>query len=168
MLARLYTGANPEDPNEPGLTPVVDAIYNDELFHKPHLESGGDGLLFTLKDIARLLNALDLENGQLLGRDTLKLIYQNMLPEGLWMQFPGYGELVGKGHSAACSVSVAAFPSEHPDTAGTCWWGGVAGTQWWISPKDRVSVAVMTQRENAFAHPFATELRNLVYEALEA
>ncbi len=167
LLTRLYAGASAEDPNLPGLTPNAEKSCNEDLFRKPSLEMGGSGLLFSLPDMVRLLNALNVGETRLLGPEALALVYENLLPEGLWMQFPGFGELTGKAHSAAGSVSVAAFPHEHPDTAGSIWWGGVAGTQWWLSPQTGMSAAVMTQRENGFAHPFATELKNIVFQCLE-
>ena len=79
---------------------------------------------------------------------------------------PITGELVGKGYGlagaltrAACAVRSRGFPGEF-------WWGGVAGTQWWISPKTGVAGLLMTQRQMAFFHPFAIEFKRLAYEAV--
>ena len=53
------------------------------------------------------------------------------------------------------------------DAAGELFWGGVAGTQWWISPKAGVAGLIMTQRQMAFTHPFAVEFKRLAYEAVK-
>ncbi|MBV8567667.1 MAG: hypothetical protein JO273_19640 [Methylobacteriaceae bacterium] len=37
----------------------------------------------------------------LLKPDTIKLMMTNQLPEGVWIRFPGFGELQGKGHGLA-------------------------------------------------------------------
>jgi CubicO group peptidase (beta-lactamase class C family) len=43
--------------------------------------------------------------------------------------------------------------------------GGIAGTQWWISPKAGVAGVLMTQRQMSFSHPFALEFKRLAYAA---
>jgi CubicO group peptidase (beta-lactamase class C family) len=49
---------------------------------------------------------------------------------------------------------------------GQFYWGGIAGTQWWISPKANAAGILMTQRQMAFAHPFAVEFKRLAYQAV--
>jgi hypothetical protein len=44
-------------------------------------------------------------------------------------------------------------------------WGGRAGTQWWISPKKNTAGLIMAQRENGFAHSFAVEFKRFAYQA---
>jgi CubicO group peptidase (beta-lactamase class C family) len=57
-------------------------------------------------------------------------------------------------------------PFDHEDAAGEFYWGGIAGTQLWISPKANVAGVLMTQRQMAFAHPFVVEFKRLAYEAV--
>ena len=45
-------------------------------------------------------------------------------------------------------------------------WGGIAGTQWWISPRSGITVLMMAQRHMAFWHPFALEFKRLAYQAM--
>ena len=63
-------------------------------------------------------------------------------------------------------MTVQPAPYDHADSRGEFWWGGVAGTQWWISPKTGVAGLLMTQRQMAFFHPFAIEFKRLAYEAV--
>jgi hypothetical protein len=53
----------------------------------------------------------------------------------------------------------------HP--RGEIFWGGRAGTQWWISPKKNAAGLIMAQREMGFAHPFAVEFKRFAYEAVK-
>jgi CubicO group peptidase (beta-lactamase class C family) len=63
------------------------------------------------------------------------------------------------------SLIVAPSPFDHRDARGELYSGGMAGTQWWISPKANVAVLMMTQRQEAFAHP-AAQFKRLAYEAV--
>lgn len=45
-------------------------------------------------------------------------------------------------------------------------WGGIAGTQWWISPRSGIAVLMMAQRHMAFWQPFSLEFKRLAYEAM--
>ena len=47
-------------------------------------------------------------------------------------------------------------------------WGGIAGTQWWISPHDGIAGILMAQRQMAFFHPLATEFKQHVHAAVAA
>jgi hypothetical protein len=57
--------------------------------------------------------------------------------------------------------------NDHADSIGELYWGGVAGTQWWISPKANVAGLMMTQRQMAVFHPFVLEFKRLVYEQVK-
>ena len=53
------------------------------------------------------------------------------------------------------------------DAAGELYWGGVAGTQWWISPKHNMAGVMMAQRQMSFVHPFSFEFKRLAYETVK-
>lgn len=167
-LTRLYIASDPDHPNVPGLRPNDDDAFNKHLLHKPSLEMGGIGLNFSLNDKVKLLNALGPSSNHLLGKHSKKLLYENLLPDGLWFQFPGFIQSPGTGHSAAGAITVEPQSTEHPYTAGTTWWAGRAGTYWWISPKHRLSVVVMTHKLDAFLHPFGKNIMNLIYKTYAA
>ena len=103
----------------------------------------------------------------LLKPDTIVLMMANQLPEGVWIRFPIMGELHGRGFGLAGSLILEPSPLDHKDSTGELYWGGYAGTQWWISPKANVAGLMMTQRQLAFFHPFALEFKRLAYEAVK-
>jgi CubicO group peptidase (beta-lactamase class C family) len=90
----------------------------------------------------------------------------NQLPANTWIRFQGVGELRGRGFGLAGALIEQPSPFDHADAKGEFFWGGVAGTQWWISPGANVAGVMMTQREMSFAHPFAAEFKRLAYEAI--
>ena len=71
---------------------------------------------------------------------------------------------VGAGSAGGARES---GPVDHPDAAGELYWGGVAGTQWWISPKHNMAGVMMAQRQMAFVHPFSFEFKRLAYETVK-
>ena len=103
----------------------------------------------------------------LLKRDTIELMMTNQLPEGVWIRLAAYGELQGKGYGLAGALILEPSAFDHQDARGELFWGGRAGTQWWISPKKNTAGLIMAQREMGFAHPFAVEFKRLAYEAVK-
>ena len=91
----------------------------------------------------------------------------NQLPDRQWIRFAMLGEQPGKAHGLAGGLILQPSPIDHPDSAGEFYWGGVAGTQWWISPKRNLAGVMMTQRQMAFVHPFSFEFKRLAYEAVK-
>ncbi|MGC1404563.1 MAG: hypothetical protein WA974_16730 [Thermodesulfobacteriota bacterium] len=57
-------------------------------------------------------------------------------------------------------------PLDPKKSTGEFQWGGIAGTQWWISPKTNLTGLLMTQRQMAFLHPFSFEFKQLVYQSV--
>ena len=131
----------------------------------PRLNPGG-GLVSSLGDYTTLLRALLAGGRGILKPETMPLVLANQLPEGLWVGLPPEGPLAGRGHSYAASVGV--FPSaEDPSrVAGEIQWGGLAGTQWWISPRDNAAAVLMTQRYFGSGLPFWPEFKLNVMDAL--
>jgi CubicO group peptidase (beta-lactamase class C family) len=81
----------------------------------------------------------------LLRPETMALVTRNQLPKDMWIQFPGEPPQVGRGHSFAAAVVV----EEKPDVAlveGQVYWGGLAGTKWFFSPREDLAAVLMTQR----------------------
>jgi len=89
----------------------------------------------------------------------------NHLPEAVWIRFAALGELQGKGYGLAGALILEPSAFDHQDARGELFWGGRAGTQWWISPKKNTAGLIMTQRE--MAHPFVVEFKRLAYEAVK-
>jgi CubicO group peptidase (beta-lactamase class C family) len=165
-FARLYEGADLMQPMLGGLAPTDSFPWPGAYLQRVPRQSGGGGLVSTLPDMLALVRALVPGDNTLLRPETLELLRANQLPAGMHIQFAGVGELPGKGHGLASAVSQAALPHEPLEVAGELWWGGIAGTQWWISPRQNLAAVVMTQRHWGFAHPFAAELKALTYAAV--
>ena len=166
-LATYYSGADLMDPMKPGLSRIDDQPYPGAYLRSFRRLNGGAGLVSTLADMVALIRSLLPGGPTLLKPDTIALMMTNQLANGVWMRFPSVGELHGKGFGLAGGLNVAPSPLEHKGSAGEFYWGGVAGTQWWISPTSNIAGLLMTQRQMAFFHPFAFEFKRLAYEAVK-
>jgi CubicO group peptidase (beta-lactamase class C family) len=165
-LVAYYAGADLNEPMKPGLTRIDDAYPGAYLRPVPR-QSGGSGLVSTLPDMVAFIRSLLPGGPTLLKPDTLELMMTNRLPEGVWIRFAAFGELQGKGHGLAGALILEPSVYDHQDARGEFFWGGAAGTQWWISPETNTAGLIMAQRQMAFAHPFAVEFKRLAYEAVK-
>jgi CubicO group peptidase (beta-lactamase class C family) len=164
-LVAYYAGADLVDPTKPGLTRADDMPYPGAYLRPFPRLNGGGGLVSSLPDTVALIRSLLPGGPTLLEPDTIKLMMTNQLPEGVWMRFPGFGELQGKGYGLAGALIVEPSAFEHQDARGELFWGGRGGTQWWISPKKNTAGLIMTQRETG--HAFVVEFKRLAYEAVK-
>jgi len=166
-LVAYYAGADPVDPMKPGLTRIDNSPYRDAYLRPFPRQSGGSGLVSTLPDMVALIRSLLPGGPTLLRPDTIELMMTNHLPEDVWIRFAAFGQLRGRGHGLAGALISEPSAFDHPDARGELFWGGRAGTQWWISPKTNSAALIMTQREMAFAHPVGVEFKRLTYEAVK-
>jgi CubicO group peptidase (beta-lactamase class C family) len=163
-LVAYYVGTDRADPMKPGLARTDDAPYPNAYLRPFPRQNAGAGLVSTLPDMVALIRSLLPDGPTLLKPDTIELMMSNQLPEGVWIRFPGFGELHGKGYGLAGALILQPSAFEHPDARGELFWGGRAGTQWWISPKKNTAGLIMAQREAG--HPFVVEFKRLAYEAV--
>jgi CubicO group peptidase (beta-lactamase class C family) len=129
-------------------------------------ESGGGGMVSTTMDYARFL-AMMLGNGRLgdthlLGRKTVELMTADHLgtitgPPDLLP--PGHG--FGLGFAVRTSTGIAPFPG----SVGTYYWGGAAGTTFWVDPAERLFAVMMIQAPGQREH-YRVLFRDLVYAAV--
>jgi len=166
-LVAYYAGADLIDPMKPGLTRIDDAPYPGAYLRPFPRQNGGGGLISTLPDMVALIRSLLPGGPTLLKPDTIELMMTNQLPEGVWIRFAAFGELRGRGHGLAGALILEPSAFDHQDARGEIFWGGRAGTQWWISPKKNAAGLIMAQREMGFAHPFAVEFKRFAYEAVK-
>jgi CubicO group peptidase (beta-lactamase class C family) len=138
-----------------------------EVRRKPNFESGGGGLVSTTLDYARfsqmLLNGGVLDGQRLLSRKTLEFMtadHLNGLPGTFDLLVPGYG--FGLGFTVRLYTGVATTPGN----IGQYSWGGLAGTTFWVDPKDELYVVMMIQAPHSRVHMRAL-LRDMVYAAIE-
>jgi len=165
-LANMYMPEVPMQPMTGGLKPCPPGVvYGPQ---QPQLESGGAGLFSTITDYTRFVQMLmaegSLDGTQILTPESINLMQQNQLPAGIQVQMPNWfmpDTLFGVG------VAVKQAPAEgEPSSAiGEYHWGGVAGTQAFMSPQAKLAGLIFIQRMPGFWHPFYHDFKRLVYQA---
>jgi len=138
------------------------------MLEKPTMESGGGGLVSTSMDYARfclmLRNGGSLDGTRIIGRKTLELMATNHLNANVKIN----GTLLPAGHRFGLGFAVRTDQGLSP-TAGSIgqfFWGGMAGTAFWIDPKEDLFVVFMLQGPGQREY-FRELLRNLVYAAVD-
>ena len=165
-LVAYYAGADIMAPMKAGLTRTDNAPYPGAYLKPVARLNGGGGLVSTMPDMVALIRSLLPGGPTLLKPETITLMMTNQLPRGQWIRFATLGEQPGKAYGLAGGLIVNPSPADHPDAAGELYWGGVAGTQWWISPRRNMAGVMMAQRQMAFTHPFSFEFKRLAYDAV--
>jgi CubicO group peptidase (beta-lactamase class C family) len=166
-LVAYYAGADLMEPMKPGLTRTDNAPFPGAYLRPIARLNGGGGLVSTMPDMVALIRSLLPGGKTLLKPDTIAQMMTNQLPEGQWIRFALMGEQPGKVHGLAGGIIQTPSKFDHPDASGEFYWGGVAGTQWWISPKRNMAGVMMAQRQMSFVHPFSFEFKRLAYEAVK-
>ena len=122
------------------LTPMTGVA---DYTQPPMLPSGGGGLTSTAGDYMRfcqmLLNGGELDGVRILGPATVRLMRTNVLPQGGSITTPG----VGFGLDFAVAFDPMAAGGY--GGAGTFYWGGYAGTWFWIDPVYKLIFVGMIQ-----------------------
>ena len=129
-------------------------------------EAGGGGLISSLADTVRLLQALIPGGPTLLKAETLADMARNHLAPGLCVRFPDAPVNPGRVFGLGSAVLAQPGPLDPPGAAGEVNWGGMAGTLWWINPRVGIAGVLMTQRYLGFGDPYAVEFKRLAYQAL--
>ena len=134
----------------------------------PRFEMGGSGMVSTLDDYARFCQML-LQGGvfngvRLLGRKTIDFMTADHLrqnikiaPHGLLP--PGHG--FGLGFAVRREQGLAPTPG----TIGEFYWGGLAGTAFFIAPKEDLFAILMIQAQGQREY-YRALFRNLVHGAM--
>src|SRR5205823_14103704 len=127
-LVAYYAGADLMEPMKPGLTRTDNAPFPGAYLRPVARLNGGGGLVSTLPDMVALIRSLLPGGPTLLKPDTIALMMSNQLSEGVWLRFPAYGELQGRGHGLAGALILEPAVFDHQDARGELFWGGRAGT----------------------------------------
>jgi CubicO group peptidase (beta-lactamase class C family) len=130
-------------------------------------ESGGGGMVATSMDYARFLGMLAgngrLGTTRLLGRKTVELMTADHLGSSVIAASdllpPGHG--FGLGFAVRTQAGVAPFPG----SVGNYYWGGAAGTTFWVDPTERLFAILMIQAPVQREH-YRVLFRDLVYAAV--
>ena len=149
-----------QDPDGGVLMKILDAKQ------APKLESGGGGLMSTAMDYARFLQCLrnkgELDGVRLLGPHTVDFMTADHL-DGR----PIDGTLLPAGHGFGLGFAVRTTQgvSAVPGSAGLYYWGGIAGTTFFVDPALDMYALMMIQAPNQREY-YRPLFRNLVYAAL--
>jgi CubicO group peptidase (beta-lactamase class C family) len=129
-------------------------------------ESGGGGMVATAMDYARFLGML-LGNGRLgstrlLGRKTVELMTSDHLGS-----ISGPVDLLPPGHGFGLGFAVRKVPgmAPFPGSVGNYYWGGAAGTTFWVDPAERLYAVLMIQAPIQREH-YRVLFRDMVYAAV--
>jgi CubicO group peptidase (beta-lactamase class C family) len=129
-------------------------------------ESGGGGMVATAMDYARF-QAMLLGNGRLgptrlLGRKTIELMTSDHLGT-----ITGLADLLPPGHGFGLGFAVRTQPgmAPFPGSVGSYYWGGAAGTTFWVDPVERLYAVLMIQAPVQREH-YRVLFRDMVYAAL--
>ena len=139
-----------------------------DMLETPVMESGGGGLVSTTMDYARfcqmLLNGGVLNGNRIIGRKTLQLMASNHLDPSVKLE----SHLVPAGHSFGLGFAVRTLEGMAPfaGSVGQFFWSGIAGTFFWIDPKEELFAVFMSQGPGQREH-FRSLVRSLVYAAVE-
>ncbi|MFT3816108.1 MAG: serine hydrolase domain-containing protein [Rubrivivax sp.] len=166
-LAALYGGVDFMDPTKPGLNRMDDAPFPGAFLSPAPRQSGGGGLVSTLDDMVRLVQALMPGDGPtLLKPETLALMSRNHIAPGLCVKFPNMPVNPGRVFGLGSSVLTEPGRFDPPNAAGEVSWGGLAGTIWWLNPRLNIAGVLMTQRYYGFGNPYALAFKVLAYKGL--
>lgn len=130
----------------------------------PVFPSGGGGLVSTASDYMRfcqmLLNGGTLDGQRILSPLSVKLMRTNMLPEAARTMSPGTG--------FGLDFAVIEDPASGGGYGGegTYFWGGYAGTWFWIDPVYQLIVIGMIQERGDELPDFRALSRSLTYQSI--
>jgi CubicO group peptidase (beta-lactamase class C family) len=152
------------DPQTGKIAELLDLTQPQTLF------AGGHGLVATAGDYLRfaqmLVNGGELEGVRILGSRTIAFMASDhVLGSGIargpnWLPPQGYS--FGLGFGVRRELGQADFPA----SIGTFYWGGYAGTYFWVDPKEELVAVYMSQEPNRRAH-YRSIVHDLVYQSLK-
>ena len=134
--------------------------------HPAAMEAGGGGLMSTALDYARFLQCLrnkgELNGVRLLGPHTVDFMTADHLGD-----IPSEGPLLPPGHGFGLGFAVrtAQGISPVPGSIGLYYWGGIAGTTFFVDPALDLYAVLMIQAPNQRDY-YRPLFRDLVYAAL--
>jgi CubicO group peptidase (beta-lactamase class C family) len=150
---------------------AIDGCLNHDFSKVPALSSGGGGLVSTATDYMRfcqmLLNGGQLDGVRLLSPLSVELMRSNVLAPNVPILAPG----AGFGLDFAVYTDPVAAGGYYGK--GTYWWGGAAGTWFWIDPVNDLIVLGMIQQVSGTGAAAANGVpdvrglsHNLTYQAI--
>jgi len=153
---------------------VSDRVADSNFVNRRTFESGGGGLLSTTEDYMRfsqmLINGGELDGARIIGRKTLDYMTQNHLG-GIFGttgqhspdELPGMARGTGFGLGFAVIEDPTAVGGN--TSTGEYYWGGAAGTIFWVDPVEELVGIVMIQHMNVQV-PLRAVFKALTYGAI--
>ena len=148
-----------KDPDSGGIVQLL------EVRDAPKFESGGGGLVSTASDYAQflqmMLNRGTLNDTRFLSRKTVELMTADHLgpitgaPD---LVVPGYG--FGLGFAVRLHAGIATMPG----SIGQYFWGGLAGTTFWVDPAENLFAILLIQAPGQREY-YRMLFRDMVYSA---
>ncbi len=145
-----------------------DKVQLFNMLERPVMESGGGGLVSSTMDYARfsqmLLGGGTLDGNRIIGRKTLELMASDHLGPEVKVDSP----LMPPGHGFGLGFAIRTHAGIAPFTGspGQFFWSGMAGTFFWIDPKEDLFAVFMMQGPGQRQYTRSL-VRNLVYAAVE-
>jgi CubicO group peptidase (beta-lactamase class C family) len=158
-LATLYS------PKKGGGVKRFEGPPQDRYKTKPPLLLGGAGLVSTMDDYTRFVMML-LDEGQLdgvriLGRKTVELMRADHLGN------LNRGALTeGYGFGLTFAVNLGPGKSATVGSEGEYYWGGAAGTSFWIDPKEHIMGVFLVQILPSEEVTARVQFKRMAYQAL--
>ena len=148
------------------------ALVPSELFpgtdftKAPAFESGGAGLVSTAADYMRfsqmLLNGGELDGVRILSPKTVELMHRDQTPKAM-----AESALDQQGTAFGLDFAVILDPVEAESySKGEYYWGGAAGTWFWIDPVEDIVFVGMIQVAGALTPDVRGTSRRLLYQAI--
>jgi CubicO group peptidase (beta-lactamase class C family) len=144
-----------------------------DVSKEPGNDSGGAGAVSTAADYMRfaqmLVNGGTLDGERIMSRTTIRYMSSDHLGARIQpASTPGGGVLGATGYTFGLGFAVR--PSDGmvgaPGTAGDYYWGGYAGTYFWVDPKEQITAVMMYQSPGARRPHHRNLIRQLVYQAV--
>ncbi|MBL4581293.1 MAG: beta-lactamase family protein [Gammaproteobacteria bacterium] len=154
----VYDEAGALTPNE--MFPGVDFTT------PPAFESGGGGLVSTAADYMRfsqmLLNGGQLDGARILAPLTVDLMHRDQTPKDM-----AESNLDQQGTAFGLDFAVILDPVEAESySKGEYYWGGAAGTWFWIDPVEDIVFVGMIQVAGPLTPDVRSRSRRLLYQAI--
>lgn len=151
------------DQNSPKITRGIVYQIDGNFLNKQALESGGGGLVSSIDDYAKFAQMLlqhgKLGNTRILKKSTLGLMNRDHLGE---IDNGFLDDSTGFGLDFAVKLKQIDDPKSTPFPTGSYYWGGLAGTYFWIDPANELFAVVHMQ----FINPLDPSLRIAIVSAV--
>jgi len=152
---------------QPGPHPETGTVERViDVTKPPKYHSGGGGGVSTTNDYLRLcrmmLNGGELDGVRLLGRKTVELMTSDHLGP---INGPTFIPGAGYGFGLGFAVRTEAGGPASPGSVGEYYWGGLAGTYFWIDPKEKLIAIFMIQAPSQQPY-YPSILKMMVNQAL--